>query len=85
MRKKKRELTPEEEKKSDRLAEALRGIPTKRIQRLIVKTESLTIRLTLADKTSMELAAKACHLTLTDYLTRLHYLVSERLFKGKVS
>jgi len=65
--------------KFDLLADLLKGTSPEKLKTLLVKSESLTIRLTLTDKTGMERAAKACGLTLTDYLTRLHYLVAEKL------
>lgn len=72
-----------DKEKFDRLAELLKGTSPERLKTLLVKSESLTIRLTPTDKAGMERAAKHCGLTLTDYLTRLHYFVWDKLERGK--
>ena len=63
----------------DRLAKILKGVPPKKIREALVKSEAVTIRLTLSDKTEMQQAAKACGLTLTDYLIHLHHFAVKRL------
>lgn len=75
--------TAGQREKLDRLAELLKGTTPARLRTAIVKSESLTIRLTLSDKTSMEQTAKHCGLTLTDYLTRLHWFAAEKLEGSK--
>ncbi len=66
-------------KSYDRLAELLANVPPERIRKALVKTEAITIRLTPADKAEIQLAAKACGMTLTDYLLGLHQLVVRKL------
>lgn len=67
------------DKRLDRLAEVMRQIPPERLQAVLVKNALIQIRVTEVDKAEMMKTAKACNLTLTDYLTRLHYLASEAL------
>lgn len=66
----------------DKMAEAFTQVDPERLKAVLKKTESLTIRLTLADKEEMQEAASAFGLTLTDYLTRLHYLAVGLSEKG---
>ncbi len=66
--------------KLDRLAKVLKGISSDRLRDVLVKEATLTIRLTASEKADMQRVAKACGLTLTDYLTRLHLFASQRLF-----
>jgi hypothetical protein len=70
-------------KRFDRLAEALRDVSPERLREALVKEESITLRVTFSDKTDMQRVAKACKLTLTEYLTRLHLFASQRLFIDK--
>jgi hypothetical protein len=59
------------EKKLDKLAAIMRGLPPGRIADALRKSEGLTIRLTAAEKEDMRRAASSYGLTITDYLTRL--------------
>lgn len=68
--------------KFDRLAELLKDIPPERVRMVLMKEETLTIRVTAHDKSEMQRVAKACGLTLTEYLTRLHTFASRKLIKG---
>jgi hypothetical protein len=63
----------------DRLAAVMRKIPPDRLRMALVKDTVIQIRVTAVDKAAMMRTAQACQLTLTEYLTRLHYLASERL------
>jgi hypothetical protein len=63
----------------DRLVGILKSVPPDKLREALVKTEAITIRLSMSDKTGMQLASKACGLTLTDYLIQLHHLVAEKL------
>ena len=74
---------PNDKEKFDKLAEMLKDVKPERLQTLIMKSESLTIRLTPSDKAGMEQAAKACGLTVTDYLTRLHHVIWAKLERAK--
>jgi hypothetical protein len=56
----------------DRLAEVLRGATDAQLEEVLTKSESLTVRLTAAEKEEMKAAASWYGLTLTEYLSRLH-------------
>lgn len=66
-----------------KLEKALAGAKPERLKRALVKTETITIRLSLADKTAMQKTAQECGLTLTDYLTYLHFFAVKMLSGGK--
>lgn len=72
-------------KKFDRLAELLKGIPPERVRMVLMKEETLTIRTTAHDKSEMQRVAKACGLTLTEYLTRLHIFAAGKLTKDNAT
>jgi hypothetical protein len=63
----------------DRLASALRDVSASRLRDVLVKDTAITIRLTKHERDDMHHVAKACGLTLTDYLIRLHLFASEKL------
>lgn len=65
----------------DRLAELVKRIPPERMAKALIKSERIMIRVSLADKEGIERMAAACGLTVTDYLTRLHYLAEKGLVK----
>ena len=65
--------------KYDRLAALLKATSPDKLKSVLVKSESITIRLAAMDKAGMEQTAKACGLTITEYLTRMHVFASERL------
>jgi hypothetical protein len=67
---------------ADRLGESFRRIKADFIRTQMLKptkTESLTVRLTEGEKQSLEQAAKACNLTITGYLIRLHTIALDKL------
>jgi hypothetical protein len=68
--------------KFDRLTVLLKDIPPERVRMVLMKEETLTIRVTAHDKSEMQRVAKACGLTLTEYLTRLHTFASRQFIKG---
>lgn len=63
----------------DRLASCMRSIPPERLRSALVKDERIQVRVTASEKAGMQQTAKACHLTLTDYVTRLHQFAIEQL------
>lgn len=63
----------------DRLAELLRGVSPKRLDTFLAKRASLSMRLSETDLAGMKKVAKGCGLTVTEYLTRLHYFAETRL------
>lgn len=73
--------TESESKKLDRLAAALRDVPSARLISALVKNKTVTIRVTETDKAEMFETAKACGLTLTEYVLRLHWFAVENLTK----
>jgi len=66
-------------KKTDRLARALEKIPTKQLRASMVKTRAIALRVTAGDHAGMHRTAKACGMTVTEYITRLHAFAAERL------
>lgn len=63
----------------DKLATALAKVSPEHLQDALRKGESITIRLTRSDKEEMQATAKSFGLTLTEYLTRLHYLATGKI------
>ena len=51
----------------------------KELERELVKSARINIRVSEADKSSMTSMAKKCEMTLTEYLTRLHLIALEKL------
>lgn len=65
----------------DRLAELIKKVPLQRRADVLVKSERINLRISLADKQGIERMAAGCGLTVTEYLTRLHYLAEQGLVK----
>jgi predicted DNA binding CopG/RHH family protein len=65
--------------KTDRLATVLEKVPTKKLRASLTKTKAIAIRVTEDDHEGMRLTAKACGMSVTEYITRLHAFASERL------
>ncbi len=63
----------------DKLGEAVKSIPPRRLRGGLVKEERINLRVTASEKADMQRVAKACGLTLTEYLIRLHTLISAHL------
>lgn len=63
----------------DRLAAALRDVSSSRLREVLVKDTPITFRATRHERDDMHRVAKACGLTLTDYLIRLHLFASKML------
>jgi len=66
-------------KRFDELAQVLAGVGPVRLRQALTKSETVTIRITMADKLSMQRTASRCGLSVTEYLTRLHWLASEKV------
>jgi len=62
-----------------RLAKTLKGMKPERLRMLLAKDKGITIRLSESDRDDMRRVAKSLNLTVTGYITRMHYLVSESL------
>lgn len=62
-----------------RLRELVRGIPRERLALALTATERITFNVTPVDKEEIRATAEAFGLSMTDYLLRLHALISERL------
>lgn len=80
---KKTTTTPRQRAMLDQLAENLRDVPTERLESLLVKRGRISLRVTDADKASIEQTAQACNLTVTEYITRIHYLAIAGLRGGR--
>ncbi|MDP1769715.1 MAG: hypothetical protein Q8L74_13070 [Nitrospirota bacterium] len=65
--------------KADRLATVLGKIPAKRLRASLMKTKAIAMRVTEDDHEGMHRTAKACGMTVTEYLTRLHAFAAEKL------
>lgn len=79
----KKRISPETERRLDELADMLRKVPLARLETVLRKTETLNVRATLSDKTSIQQAAKRYRLTVTEYLVRLHWF-AEAIQRKKV-
>ena len=65
--------------KLDRLATILKDVSPDRLRSALVKEDTVQIRVSSTEKADMQRVAKACNLTLTDYLGRLHAFAAEKL------
>ena len=70
-------------KQLDQLAAALQDVSPDRLREALVKDDTITLRITRSDKTDMQRVSTFCRLTLTEYITRLHWFASQRLFVDK--
>lgn len=62
-----------------RLARILKSTDAARIRDVVAKDTQLNIRLSRTELTHMKQTAASLGLTLSEYLIRIHWLVSERL------
>ena len=62
-----------------KLADLIVGTSPDKMKAALQKNETIQMRVSLKDKYSMQWAAKSCGLTLTEYLTRLHYIAEGNL------
>ena len=79
MGRRRQETTPRQAARLNKLAGLLRGAKAEKLRSALVKSATLSLRLTPAEKADMEATAKRLGLTLTEYLERIHALVSARL------
>jgi len=63
----------------DALAAVCRKISPGRLEKVLVKSCAITIRVTESDRETMKRAAKKCGLTVTEYLIRLHGAALEKM------
>ena len=63
----------------DELARAVKDIHPSRLAQILDKSERVNLRVSEVDKRTMQELAKGLNLTVTEYLTRLHSLVFEKL------
>ena len=66
----------------DRLADLLRSVSPRRLDTFLAKRASLSMRLSETDLAGMKKVAGRCGLTVTEYLTRLHYFAESKLARG---
>jgi predicted DNA binding CopG/RHH family protein len=62
-----------------RLAKLLENMPPERVKMLMAKSARINLRVTEHEKQEIASTAKALGLTVTEYLTKCHGLVSGRL------
>ena len=76
-------MTEKEKSKAyDRLAATLKATSPAKLKTLMVKSSTVIMRTTPADKADMEHVASQCKLSVTEYLTRLHCIASSILQHG---
>lgn len=63
----------------DRLAAALKNVSPDRLREVLIKDAPITFRVTRQERDDVRRVAKACGLTVTDYLIRLHLFASSKL------
>lgn len=71
----------------DRLSEAMRRMPAERalaVLRGARKDTTLGLRISTLDKQDVAQAARRLNLTVSEYLIRAHFLVSEVLKEAKI-
>lgn len=64
---------------TDRLAKVFKGKKPERVREFIAKNRVISIRVSETDRVEMKRVAKNLHLTLSEYLLRLHYYAAETL------
>ena len=62
-----------------KLAKILKDTDPDRLRTFIAKDSAITIRVSETDKADMRRIAKSLNLTVTEYLTRMHYFVAQNL------
>ncbi len=63
----------------DRLAALMKKTDPARLRAALVKSSTVSMRTSDHEKADMQKMATTCGLTLTEYLTRLHYFANELL------
>jgi predicted DNA binding CopG/RHH family protein len=67
------------QKDLDRLADLVKRIPAERLEKVLLKNRLLTMRITEADHEDIKRTASRLGLTVTDYMLRLHRMVSGKM------
>ena len=62
-----------------KLAKILKDTDPDRLRMVLAKDCMIAIRVSEADKADMKRIAKSLNLTVTEYLTRMHYYVAQNL------
>lgn len=70
--------TPDQTRKLDKLAKALKDVPPERLRTILRKDAVLQIRLSATEKASIEQASKRRGLSVTSYILRLHEQADRR-------
>lgn len=68
----------------DALAKVIRDIPGDQLRAVLKRDRTFTFRLSEMDRETMDRAAKAVDLPVSEYLIRLHYHAYEALKKAGV-
>ncbi len=72
-------MTPEAQATMDRLIEVVRNIPPERLALVLERSKRINFTVTPHEHDDIRATADAFGLTMTDYLLRIHALVSERI------
>jgi hypothetical protein len=67
------------QKTIDELAKVLKDVHPARLSQLLDKRERVNLRVSETDKQTMKALSKSLNLTVTEYLTRLHAFVYDKL------
>ena len=65
--------------RQEKLADLLKNVPPERVRDLMVKTETIQMRVTAVDKDEIKKAAQKCRLSVSEYLIRSHQVIAQRL------
>lgn len=79
MTKRKRKMTPEIEAGLSHLKQLVRDIPADRLALVLEKSKRININVTPHEHEEIHATAESFGLSVTDYLLRMHDLISERL------
>ncbi len=66
-------------KKKEKLSKLLSRTPRKKLRAALVKEETVQMRVTANDKAEMKKVAQMCRLSVSEYLTRCHQMVYDKL------
>jgi len=75
----KRKMTPEMQADLARLKKLVQGIPKDRLSLVLERSKRVNFTVTPQEHEDIRRTAESFGLTMTDYILRLHALVSERL------
>jgi hypothetical protein len=65
--------------KLNELASIIKDIPPEKVRTALIKSKAIYIRVTPTDKQSIKTTASNLRLSVSEYLTRLHFIVKDKL------